>query len=162
MIWGAKMCVLCCFLAFCSELNAQTGFYLSYACKKGDNEVRRIDPTKKNICLVTKPIVTLNDVLTLGEYHVVDGRHLFELRLTPTGHQKLLASMTTCPTIAFMVNNQIMFLIDSDGAEDIHETLRILQVGNVGDFRRLHQSVVQEMKALKEKRTTELSTRDGS
>ena len=162
MMWGVKICVLCCLVAFYSQTNAQTGFYLSYACKKGDNDIRRMDATKKNICLVDNPIVTLNDVLMLGGYHMENGRDLFELKVTPAGHRKLMASMSTSPTVAFMVNNEIMFLIDSEGTGEVYETLRVLQIGNVGDFRRLHQIVADEMKALKEKRTAEFSTRDGS
>jgi hypothetical protein len=122
----------------------QTGFYLSYPCKKGDKGLKDFDPTKTNLCLVSSPVVTLADITSVSEYNLNDGRPMFELKLTPEGHARLRTAVRLSTLVAFTVGKEILFILDTDAG--VHETIRIYQLSDHAHFYRLYSTLRNEKK----------------
>jgi hypothetical protein len=120
----------------------QTGFYLSYPCKKGDKGLREFDPTKTDLCLVSSPVVTLADITSVGEYNLNGGRPMFEMRLSPAGHARLRTAVRLSTLVAFTVGKEILFILDTD--DSVHETIRIYQLSDHAHFYRLYSVLRKE------------------
>lgn len=131
------------FMAFPFAGICQTGFYLTSPCNKGDSELRRFAPEKRNLCLVTSPIVTLEDVASISEFATENGRLMFEMKLTTKGHAMLRTAFSLSPVIAFVVDNEMFFVMDTEDTK-LYQTLKIFQ-SDQANFYRLHTALRKEL-----------------
>ena len=145
--------ILLLFLAVPACGICQTGFYLSYPCKKGDKGLRDFDQTKTNVCLVNSPVVTLADITSISDYDLNNGRPMFEMRLSTAGHSRLRTAVGLSPLVAFTVGKEILFILDSNSS-GVHETIRIYQLSDHAHFYRLYSTLRDEKKKHISRQTT--------
>jgi hypothetical protein len=139
-----KQLILAFFLTLPITAVCQTGFFLSFPCMKGDANLKKFHPAKENLCLVGSPILTMDDISSINTLDE-KGRSVIEMKLTADGFKRLRLAVGLTPLIAFMVDNEIMFVLDTETTE-LHEIIRIYQVDNPITFFRWRE-LLKNMKA---------------
>ena len=142
LTWSA--CITCLLLAALPLKGiCQTGFYLTSPCNRGDINLKRFAPEEKNLCLVSSPIVMLEDIASISELATENGRQMFEMKLTTKGHAMLKTAFGLSPVIAFVVDDEIFFIVDTEKTQ-LYQTLKIFQADQ-SNFHRLHAAVRKEL-----------------
>ena len=142
LTWSGRI-ILFLLIAFPLAGICQTGFYLTSPCNKGDVNLRKFDPEKKNLCLVASPIVTIDDIASISGFAFEKGREMFEMRLTAKGYSKLRTAFGLSPVIAFVVENEIFFIMNT-GETELYQTLKIFQ-SEQSNFHKLHNLLRKEI-----------------